>query len=214
MRKSQPLDLSKEQLARLGIREETEEQRAAGERVVKVETVAEMFDFDFHPTMLSKLLRPFRRLKRQMVETKRWVKNSFVFRQELTEYYPWSINAFLPLFIKHLELYIDREKRFGITTKEFKEYKISTAQEALDILKRLLADDYISPYTDAIEGKWGKFPYEKTTYADRSTGFRHLTPDGYDADRTAAYEKGMADQESDLKQLGELIEKNMLDWWD
>jgi hypothetical protein len=53
----------------------------------------------------------------------------------------------------HLELYIEREKKCGISTDECKDYKISTAQEAMDILKRLIDDDYSSPYTDAVEEK-------------------------------------------------------------
>jgi hypothetical protein len=41
-----------------------------------------------------------------------------------------------------------------------------------------------------------------------------LTPEGYDEDQSAAYQKGWADELSDLKRLGEIVEKNMMDWWD
>ena len=117
------------------------------------------------------------------------------------------------MFIKHLELYIAREKKCGISTQEYIEYKISTAQEALDILKRIVADEYDSQYIETVEEKWGKFPYEKTTYANGSTRFKHLVPDGYHEDKSAAYEHGHTDGQRDLKRLGEIMEQNMLDWW-
>lgn len=75
-------------------------------------------------------------------------------------------------------MYIDGEKRYGISTEECKDYKISTACEAADIIKRLLDDDYSSNYTKPIEEKWGEFPYEKTTYADGSTSYKHYEPSG------------------------------------
>ena len=134
MRRSQPVGLNKEQLEKLGIVEETEEQKAAGRQVVTVEIVDEMFKFEYKDTIPKKILRPFRRMKRWLARTKHSIKNYFVWRKLFEEYYPWDIHAFLPLFIKHLELYIDREKTHGISTQECKDYKISTAQEAAEIL--------------------------------------------------------------------------------
>jgi len=215
MRKSQPIDESNEKLMKfLGIKEETEEEKASGRRVASVQTVDEMFDFHYAPTFWSKVLRPFRRLKLRLKARKRSTQNFREWRKLFEEYYPWSIDAFLPMFIKHLELYIKHEKKQGIAAPECKAYKIATAQEAMDILERLVADDYDSVYTAIVEEKWGKFPYEKTTFANGSVSFQHLTPDGYDDDKRAAYENGAADAGRDLKRLGELIEQNMLDWWD
>ena len=84
----------------------------------------------------------------------------------------------------------------------------------MDIMKRIVADDYDSVYLDPIEEKWGEFPYEKTTYANGATSYHHLTPEDYEKERREAYDKGHADEEQDLKRLGELIKKNMPDWWD
>ena len=66
----------------------------------------------------------------------------------------------------------------------------------------------------SIQTRWCKFPYEKQTYEDGSISFKHLTPEEYDAEHSEALNKAMADEERDLKRLGEIIEKNMLDWWD
>ena len=81
-------------------------------------------------------------------------------------------------------------------------------------MQRIIADDYVEVHKKPVEAKWGEFPYEKTTYTNGSVGFQHLTPDGYDEDVNTAYEKANADEQADLKRLGELIEKNMMDWWD
>jgi len=35
----------------------------------------------------------------------------------------------------------------------------------------------------------------------------------FDFDYKTALDRAAADEEQDLKRLGELIEKNMLDWW-
>jgi len=214
MHRSQPLDLSKEQLTKLGIVEETEEQKAAGRQVVKVETVDGMFDLGFKPTIFDRALQPFQRVKKMIEDTKRSVTNHFLWRKQLSEYYPWDIQAFLPMFTRHLELYVNVEQKSGHSTQEWREYKISTAQETIDILKRLTKDNYSSVYTDVINERWGKFPYEKTTYANGSVGFRHLTPEGYNEEIRIAYEKARADEEKDLKRLGEIVEQHMLDWWD
>ncbi|MCL2301617.1 MAG: hypothetical protein FWC27_15880 [Firmicutes bacterium] len=66
----------------------------------------------------------------------------------------------------------------------------------------------------SVEQKWGKYPYRKTTYEDGSVGFEHLTPDSYDREMHEAYEAASNDEQADLKRLGELMEQNMLDWWD
>jgi len=201
-------------LKKLGIKEETEEEKAAGQKVVKVETVDEMFDFKYKDTIAKKIMRPFRRLKMRYKNWKTRRKAIRLFKEQLTDYYPWSIMPGLQLFIRHLELYIKLETKAGHAAKEWRDYKITTAQEALDILKRIVAEDYDRQYLDEVETKWGKFPYEKTTYANGSTGYKHLTPEGYEAERRTAYEKGHADEERDLKRLGELVTQNMMDWWD
>jgi hypothetical protein len=215
MRRSQPLDMTNEKLLkRLGIKEKTEEEKAAGREVVKVETVDEMFEFTYKDTIVKKILRPFRRLKLRYKNWRNRRKAISLFKEQLTDYYPWSIMSGLQLFSRHLELYIKLEKKAGRSTKECREYKISTAQETLDILKRIVAEDYDRQYLAAVEAKWGKFPYEKTTYANGDTSFKHLAPDEHHADSKAAYEKGHADEERDLKRLGELVTQNMMDWWD
>jgi hypothetical protein len=214
MRRSQPVSNDERILKKLGLPLNPREELPASREVVKVEVVDEMFDFQWKPTVKWYVLWPFRHVRLWFRNTKYAKKAYRVFRKQLVEYYPRSINAFLPLFVRHLELYIALEKQGGISTQECKEYKIATAQEAVDIINRLVADDYSSVYTDAIEAKWGKFPYEKITYADGSTCYKHLSPDEYDAERRIAYDNAHADEERDLKRLGELIEKNMLDWWD
>lgn len=35
-----------------------------------------------------------------------------------------------------------------------------------------------------------------------------------DKEMSDAYKKARSDEERDLRRLGEIIEKNMLDWWD
>ena len=217
MSRSQPLDIENERVKKLlNLKEETEEEKAAGEIVVKTETVDRMFDFidfDRKPSLWIVVTRPFRRAYRSFKSFRYSLRVFRRWRKMMEEYRPNHIHGFLPFFIWHLEKYIEIEKKHGIAAPECKEYKISTAQEAADIMKRLIADDYDKQYLAAVEEKWGKFPYEKTTYANGSVGFQHLTPDGYDEDMTVAYEKAMTDQEGDLKRLGELMEKNMPDWW-
>ena len=216
MNRSQPIDESNEKLMKkLNIKEPTEEEIAAGKKVVEVKTVYEWFeDEDWGLSLWERIKLPFKRIKNRFKKKKEIRFNQRLYKKQLAEYYPWSINAFLPFFIRHLQLYITLEKKEGHSTKECREYKISTAQETVDILKRLLADDYFKEYEKALEKKWGKFPYKRTTYANGDTSFEHLTPDGYSEERSEAYKKAETDEINDLKRLGELIEKNMMDWWD
>ncbi len=212
MHRSQPFD--PRILSKLGIREETEEEKAAGQQVVKIEIVENMFDFhDVKITLPKRLRYIFLRIKNRCIDAKWSIKNFFVWRRLVGKYRPWDIHNFLLMFHKHLELYIAGEKQFGYAKKEFKNYKISSAQEAADIIQRLLDDAYATAYIDAVEKKWGKFPYEKTTYANGSTGFKHLTPEEYDKAMQDAHKQAAQDEENDLTRLGVIIKNDMLNWW-
>jgi hypothetical protein len=215
MRRSQPVSNDKKILERLGLPDVTAEERSEARKVVKVEYVDKMFDFpERKVSPPKKILYAFRRLKLKLEAKQRGFKVYRRWRDLLEDYYPFSIYSFLPIFVRHLEMYINAEKKYGISEETWREHKISTAQEAIDIMNRLVADDYYSKYTAAVEEKWGKFPYEKTIYDNGDTEFKHLTPDGYDEEICAAYGKGDADEENDLKRLGEIMAQNMPDWWD
>ena len=214
MRRSQPIDINSPTAKRLGLTEESAKASDSGKEIVKIETVDSMFDFDIRkPSFFIRVMRPFRRAATRFGNYKRGIKRYLRWRESLEQYYPWDTNSFLPLLIKHLEEYICIEKKYGMSVPEWEEYKISTAQEAVDIINRIIADDYIQAHREPVDDKWDKFPYEKTTYVNGSTGYRHLTPDAYDKEIHEAYEKAEADEQADLKRLGELIEQNMLDWW-
>lgn len=213
MTRSQPLN--PKLLKKLGIHEETEEERIAGQRVIKTEIVDSMFDFsNKKTTMLDKLGFVSWRLKTCYSNIKWSARNLFTWYSIISKYRPWDIHYFLPIFVKHLELCIAHEKRFGHSTEECKNCKISTAQEAVDIIKRIIDNDYVSKYRDAVDNKWGKFPYKKTTYANGNKGYEHLAPEGYNNELHAAYEKATDDETKDLEKLGELIKMDMLNWWD
>ena len=151
MFRSQPIELSKEKLKKLGIEEKSRDEELKERKAIKTEIVDDMFDCsDCRITPLRRMRWSFRRIIDKWFNIKWDIKNYFVWRKVIARHRPWDIHCFLPLFEKHLELYIDTEKRYGIAAKECKDYKIATAQDALDIIKRLLADDYSSIYTDAV----------------------------------------------------------------
>ncbi|MDR0964114.1 MAG: hypothetical protein LBM60_05825, partial [Clostridium sp.] len=187
MYKSQPVSNDKKILDRLGLSDILAEERAADRTVVKVEHVDEMFDFsDKKISLTQKILGVFRRLKLKMEDRRRGLKNYRRFKDVLENYYPYSTYSFLRIFMRHLETYINFEKKYGISEETWKEHKITTAQEAIDIMNRLVDDDYYSKYTAPVMDKWGKLPYEKITYENGDKGFKHLTPEGYDEEIRAA----------------------------
>jgi hypothetical protein len=219
MSKTQPSRDDEKLHKALGLEEPTEEELELRRQVVSVKIVDEMFDdilgeIEEKPSLSSRIFSSLHRAKEHLRDTAHMLRNLWRWRSLFKAYYPWDINRFLPLFVKHLELYIEHEKTQGVSTEAWIEHKTSTAQEAVDILKRLMDDDYEARHLKTVKDKWGQFPYEQTRYGDGSTSYKHLTPEGYDAEITAAYEKGQADENRDLKRLGELIEKYMLDWWD
>jgi hypothetical protein len=219
MARTQPLRDDERLYKKLGLKEPTEEERELGKKVVSVTVVDDMFeDLLSRPrkrrSFVSKLTSPYHRFKKRIKDTRHMLRNLWRWRGLFKEYYPWDIHCFLPMFVKHLELYIELEKKHGMSTEEWIEHKTSTAQEALDIINRIMEDDYNRQYLDAVDEKWGNFPYERTKYANGSTGYKQLCPKEYEDARSEAYEQGQADEDRDLKRLGELIEKYMLDWWD
>ena len=218
MNRSQPIDMNSAMTKRLGLTKEALQRADDDRKIVKTETVDDMFPFaERKPCFFTILLRPlrlFRRMKTLLDERRRARQCYRHWHGLLAGYVPWDIRAFLPLFARHLEDYIAIEKKQGMAAPECREHKIATAQEAADIIKRLLADEYDSLRREPVEQKWGKYPYRKITYEDGSVGFEHLTPEGYDLEMHEAYEKAAEDEQADLKRLGELMEQNMLDWWD
>jgi|GEM_PF-3201648 len=215
MNRSQPIDINSEFAKKLGLTEEQAETSGLEKEIIKTEIVDSMFDFsDYKPNLIKKALAPFRRANRRLRIFLRSSKISRQWRGLFNEYYSLDIRSFLPMFVHHLERYIALEKKHGMSTQEWKEYKLTTAQEAVDILNRLIANDYDAMYTGMVTQKWGNFPYEKATYSDGSVGLNHLTPEGYDAEMRTAYEQSAAEERRDLKRLGEIVERNMLDWGD
>ena len=212
MLRSQPISSDEKVLKRLGLVLPSEDDYANRE-TVQVETVNEMFEFDYTVPWWRRTISPLFRLRIRISNIWHSLKRFSEWRKLFEDYRPMDIYAFLPLYIHHLEMFIAFENSRGISTKEHTEYKTGTAQEAIDIMRRLVEDDYDSAHTSIVEEKWGKFPYEKTTYSDGSVAFEHLAPDEYNQDMRAAYEKAAADAKQDLERLGELTKDNMVDWW-
>jgi hypothetical protein len=211
MFKTQPLELNEMQLEKLGIIEVSEEEKALGRKVLKTEFVDEMFDFSGHRISIGRRIGwCFQRWHTNYMDLKWSIKNHFSLRKVINQYRPWDIDSFLPIFVKHLDVYIEIENRFGYATQECKNYKITTAQETADILKRLIEDEYMSNCITEVEEKWGKFKYEKETFANGSVSFKHLTPAQYDEELSILYDNAQKEQKNDLNRLGELISY----WWD
>jgi hypothetical protein len=95
-----------------------------------------------------------------------WAK----WRKTISRLRPWEgFDGVLTLVQRHLKDYLETEVKYGHSEKSYREAKINSVKECLEILERLQKDDYNKNALDEVYAKYPKYKQLITDYSDGST---------------------------------------------
>ena len=100
------------------------------------------------------------------------VRNSFKWRKTISRLRPWEgFDGLLSVMQKHLNDYIETEEKFGHSANEYKERKIATAKEAIELLARMnKPDEYYFRRREEVDRLYPDYKQLITRYEYGGTG--------------------------------------------
>jgi len=108
----------------------------------------------------------WRDIKGKFYDLKYAIRNRYKWRRTLNEIRPWEgFHGLLCVMQTHLIDYIDTEVKYGHSLEEYKNHKITTAKETLEILERMKdPDEYIHKRREAVNQKYPDYKSLITKY--------------------------------------------------
>ena len=120
---------------------------------------------------------------------KHLIRNHIKWHSTISRLRPWDgFNGLIKVMMTHLSDYIEAEEKYGHSDDEYKEMKIATAKETVELLKRIAEpDEYIFRRRDEVERKYPDYKSLITKYECGSSSF---------SGKFIAYENGWVGKES------------------
>ena len=146
------------------------------EENIKSQNIGHMFDDLLEGNRKIGLKRRFkwkwRRIKEKYSDIKYTVCNHFKWRKIMNELRPWEgFDGLLKVMQTHLNNYIETEEKYGISAAEYKEQKIATAKETVELLERMRKpDEYSFRRREEVDSKYPKYKQLITIYKYGGTG--------------------------------------------
>ena len=115
---------------------------AMNEDNIKSQHIGHFFDEIVEEKRKIRLMTRFewkwRNLKGKYHDLKYAVRNSFKWRKTINQLRPWEgFDGLLRVMQKHLSDYVETEEKYGHSAIEYKERKIATAKETIELLARM-----------------------------------------------------------------------------
>ena len=122
---------------------------AMNEENIKSQHIGHFFDDILEGERKIKIWTRFgwkwRGFKGKYHDLKYAVRNSFKWRKTIYQLRPWEgFDGLLRVMQKHLSDYVDAEEKYGHSAIEYKELKITTAKEVIELLERMNEPDEYS----------------------------------------------------------------------
>jgi hypothetical protein len=170
------------------------------ERKIISQRIGKMFDENekIKIGLKTRLNWIWRDIKGAFYDTKYAIRNHFKWRKTIKNLRPWEgFGGIINIMQTHLKDYIETEEKYGHSEKEYKNKKIATAKETVEILERMKDPiEYSSKLRDEVESRYPKYQYLITEYE---------TSTSYSGDFVA---------DNDFDRLGQLLKENFYTWWD
>jgi hypothetical protein len=168
--RSQPL--SDKAVKRLGL--DNSERPVPDERNVISERIGEMFDdfdLDKKPSLRTRLDWKWRDIKGKYYDIKHTIQNHWRWHKTLREIRSWEgFSGMLCVMQTHLRDYLNTEEKYGMSEESYKDGKIASVKETLEILARLQEpDEYHRKLLDAVDARFPDYKSLITRYGDSST---------------------------------------------
>ncbi|MCL2813577.1 MAG: hypothetical protein FWD23_03155 [Oscillospiraceae bacterium] len=165
--KSQPLDPKFCEKFKLGDDE--------SERKIKSQHIGKMFDDILDGKrkigLKTRIGWIWRDIKGVFYDMKYAVRNRLKWRKSISGLRPWEgFDGLITVMQAHLRDYITTEEKYGHSLEEYKNKKIATAKETVEILERMREPiDYSIKRRDEVESRYPKYQSLITKYESGST---------------------------------------------
>ena len=117
------------------------------------------------------LSRIWNAIKSLFYDTKYAIRNHFVWLKTINGLRPWEgFDGMITVMQTHIKDYIETEEKYGHSLEEYKNEKIATAKETLEILERMKdPHEYSSRRRDEVDVKYPKYKYLITKYEESTS---------------------------------------------
>ena len=154
--------------------------------VIKSQRIGKMFDDllsdDRKISLMTRLKWKKDNARNKYLDIKHTIRNHFKWHKTLRELRSWEgFSGLLVVMQTHLRDYIETEEKCGISCEEYKQHKISTARETLEILDRMLEPhDYSFRRRKEVDERYPNYSYLISEYEDGGTSYcGNFLPQGH-----------------------------------
>ena len=123
----------------------------------------------------------WRDIKNFFYDTKYAIRNHFKWQKTIRKLRPWEgFSGLISIMITHLNDYIETEEKFGHSLEEYKNTKIASAKETVEILKRMKEpDEYLHKPSEEVKSRYPDYKGLVTTYLKGGSCFSgNFVPQG------------------------------------
>jgi len=139
--------------------------------------VGKMFDdFEFDRvnrkvSIKTRISWKHRRIKDFYYDSKYTIRNHLIWHKTLKRIRPWEgFSGLISVMQTHLDDYIKTEEKYGISEEKFKQNKIATAKQTVELLERMKEPiDYSVRCRDEVDAKYPEYKSLITNYENGST---------------------------------------------
>jgi len=112
-----------------------------------------------------------RKIKEFYYNSKYTVRNHFIWHKTIKSLRPWEgFSGLINVMQTHLRDYIETEEKYGHSEEKFKQNKIATAKETVELLERMNEpDDYSIRCRNKVDAKYPDYKSLITKYENGST---------------------------------------------
>jgi len=172
----QPLDVK---ISEKYERESKEEFATMTEQNIKSQRIGKWFDDIFDDdervqiSLKTRIGWKWRDMKGKYYDFKYAVRNRYKWRKTLNSLRPWEgFDGLIQVMQTHLRDYIETEERYGHSLEEYKNHKIATAKETIELLDRMKEpDEYIHRRRKEVKAKYPEYKSLITKYNNGGTSF-------------------------------------------
>jgi hypothetical protein len=113
----------------------------------------------------------WRDVKGVFYDMKYTIRNHFKWRKTINGLRPWEgFGGLIDIMQTHLRDYIETEEKYGHSLEEYKDKKIATAKETVELLERMREPlDYSSKRREEVDARYPKYKSLITKYESGST---------------------------------------------
>ena len=172
--RSQPID--PKFYGKLGL-SDSDELKERAEPVITSQRIGKMFD-DLSggkrkPGLGMRLIWKKNRIRDKYYDMKHLVRNHFKWHKTMRELRSWEgFNGLITVMQTHLRDYIETEEKHGVALEEYKQHKIATAKETVDILERIREpDEYSFKRRREVDECYPDYSYLISKHKDGGTGY-------------------------------------------